>query len=72
MPFIDTRVTVKLTDEQKDTLKTELGKAITIINKTEPYLMVGIQDGYDLYFGGEKLEKGAFVGIHGENLTLKI
>ena len=64
MPFIDTRVTVKLTDEQKEAIKTEFGKALPIINKTEAYLMVGIQDGYDLWFAGEKLEKGAFVGVN--------
>lgn len=63
MPFIDTKITMKLSDEQKLELKTELGKAISILNKSENYLMVGILDGYDLFMGGKKLEKGAFIGV---------
>ena len=35
MPFIDSKVTVKLTDQQKEELKTELGKLITTLNKSE-------------------------------------
>ena len=46
MPFIDSKVTVKMSDDQKETLKSSLGQAITTMNKTESYLMVGINDGY--------------------------
>lgn len=63
MPFIDSKVTVALTDEKKEALKTELGKAIGILNKPESYLMVGFDDNYDLYLGGKKLDKGAFVAV---------
>lgn len=63
MPFIDCKITKKLTDEQKENLKSRLGKAITNMHKTESYLMVGICDGYNLYFGGKKLSAGAFVDI---------
>lgn len=63
MPFIDTKITMKLSDEQKLELKSELGKAISILNKSENYLMVGILDGYDLFMGGKKLEKGAFISV---------
>ena len=34
MPFIDSKVTVKMSDEQKETLKSSLGQAITTMNKT--------------------------------------
>ena len=61
MPFIDSKVTVKMSDDQKETLKNSLGQAITTMNKTESYLMVGINDGYDLFMGGKKLDKGAYV-----------
>lgn len=63
MPFIDSKVTMKLTDSQKEMLKSALGKAISVMNKTETYLMVGILDGYDLFMGGKKLEKGAFISV---------
>lgn len=63
MPFIDAKVSMKLTDAQKEELKSELGKAITVMNKSETYLMVGILDGYDLFMGGKKLEKGAFISV---------
>ena len=63
MPFIDCKVTKKLTGKQKDEIKSALGKAITNMHKTESYLMVGLCDGYDLYFGGKKLDDGAFVDV---------
>lgn len=63
MPFIDSKITVNVTEEKKETIKTELGKAIAIINKPESFLMVGMDDGYDLYMGGRKLDKGAFVAV---------
>ena len=63
MPFIDSKITVKMNDEEKECLKSRLGKAITTMNKTESYLMVGICDGYDLYLGGRKLDKGAYVEV---------
>ena len=46
MPFIDSKVTVSVTEEQKEKIKSELGKAITTLHKTETYLMVGIEDDY--------------------------
>jgi hypothetical protein len=63
MPFIDSKITIPLTKEQKDTLKTRLGQAVSIIGKPEFYLMVGIDDEYDLYMGGNKIDKGAFVSV---------
>ncbi|MBQ4373871.1 MAG: hypothetical protein II785_07160, partial [Lachnospiraceae bacterium] len=61
MPFIDSKITLPVTPEVKEELKSELGKLITTLNKTETYLMVGIDDAYDLWLGGKKLEKGAYV-----------
>ena len=63
MPFIDSKVTVKMTEEQKERVKARLGKAISVLHKGEGYLMVGFQDNYTLYFGGKKLEKGAYVEV---------
>lgn len=63
MPFIDSKVTTALTEEKKESIKSELGKAISILGKSENFLMVGFEDEYDLFFGGEKLEQGAFVSV---------
>lgn len=63
MPFIDSKVTVKLTEEKKNSVKTRLGQAISILHKSETYLMVGFEDEYDLYMSGNRLEKGAYVSV---------
>ena len=63
MPFIDSKITVKITDAQKEELKSDLGKLIATLNKPESFLMVGIEDGYDLWLGGKKLDKGAYVAV---------
>lgn len=63
MPFIDVKLSKKITDREKENLKAELGKSIKIMRKSESYLMVGICDNYDLYFAGNKLENGAFVSV---------
>ncbi|MBQ1902590.1 MAG: hypothetical protein II169_08610 [Lachnospiraceae bacterium] len=63
MPFIDSKITTEISSQVKEELKTELGKIITTLNKSETYLMVGIEDAYDLWLGGKKLEKGAYVAV---------
>jgi hypothetical protein len=53
MPYISVIIGQKLSVPQKETLKKELGRLITIIpGKTEPDLMVHIQDSGSLYMGG--------------------
>ena len=63
MPFIDSRITVKVTEEKKEILKAKFGKAVNLIGKPESFLMVGIEDNYSLYFAGDKLEKGAYIAV---------
>ena len=63
MPFIDAKLTVSVADAQKEALKTAFGKAIPTLHKSETYLMVGIQDNCDLWMGGKKLDKGAYVSV---------
>lgn len=64
MPFINSKVSVALTDTQKEELKTELGKAITLIpGKSESWLMLGFEDNYSLYFKGKAFEKIAFIEV---------
>ena len=63
MPFIDSKIAGKVSDAQKESIKTRLGKAVGLLNKSETYLMVGFEDNYDLYMGGKKLDKGAYVSV---------
>ncbi len=63
MPFIDSKITVKLSPEKEEAVKSRLGEAISLLNKSENYLMVGFEDEYALYMGGNKVEKGAYVSV---------
>lgn len=81
MPFIDSKITLSVSQEKRETLKSELGKAVAILNKPESFLMVGFEDNYDLYMGGKRLDKGAYVSVSlfgnasksaYENMTKKI
>lgn len=64
MPYINSKVTVNLTEEKTEILKKELGSIISDIpGKSENYLMVGFEDNYSLYFQGKKLEYGAFIEV---------
>ena len=54
MPFIDITTNVSVSEEQKTSLQSAMGRAITAIpGKSEGWLMVGIQPEYDLWFKGE-------------------
>lgn len=44
MPFIDSKITLKVSEEKKEAIKTELGKAVSVLSKPESYLMVGFAD----------------------------
>ncbi len=56
MPFINSKVTVKMTDDKKESVKKKFGEAIKLIpGKSE--------DGYDLYFQGNKDGESAFVEV---------
>lgn len=64
MPFIGSKVSIKITKEKEEVIKKRLGEAIELIpGKSETFLMLGFEDEYSLYFSGEKLEKGAFIEV---------
>ncbi|MBP5282554.1 MAG: hypothetical protein J6Z22_08655 [Lachnospiraceae bacterium] len=63
MPFIDSKITVPVDAGMKEELKSELGRLISTLHKSETYLMVGMEDNYDLWLGGKKLDKGAYVSV---------
>ena len=82
MPYINSTITVKLTDKEKETIKSKLGEIITEIpGKSEEWLMVGFSDDHTLFFRGDKKEKAAFIEIkifgtadkkHKEAITSKV
>ncbi len=63
MPFIDSKISIQVSPEEREVLKEDFGHAISILNKPESFLMLGFEDNYDLYMGGKKLDKGAFVSV---------
>ena len=63
MPMINSKVTMELTQEKRDALAKELGKAISILGKPESYLMLGFEQNMPLYFAGKECDKGAFVQV---------
>ena len=57
MPYIAINTSKRLSDTQKEALKTALGEKITVIpGKGESKLMIDISDGHTMYFAGEKRE----------------
>ncbi|WBW94754.1 phenylpyruvate tautomerase MIF-related protein [Oceanirhabdus sp. W0125-5] len=64
MPFINSKLSISLTKEKETHIKQELGKLISLIpGKTEQWLMVGFEDNYNIFFGGEKNHNIAFVEV---------
>jgi len=64
MPYINSTITVKLTQEKEEIIKSKLGQIITEIpGKSEKALMVSFNDNHTLYFRGDKQDKAAFVEV---------
>ena len=64
MPFINSKVSVKITEEQEKELKSRLGEAIALIpGKSENWLMTGFEDEYHLYFRGDNSQPVAFIEV---------
>ena len=64
MPYIDSKVSVKISESQEKELKERLGAAIALIpGKSEQWLMTGFEDEYHLYFRGDNSEPIAFVEV---------
>jgi len=63
MPYIAVNTAEKLSDAQKEKIKTELGRLITIIpTKTEAGLLVDFSDSRTMYKAGAKVS-GAFIEV---------
>lgn len=57
MPFIDCKLTLKLSEEKREAVKAELGRAVSLLHKSERYLMVGFAEGYELYMAAKNWKK---------------
>lgn len=64
MPCIQTKVNVKISPEQEETLKKDLGQAIALIpGKSESWLMLTFEDECRMAFRGNSTEPIAFVEV---------
>lgn len=71
MPFINSKISTKMTKEQEIEIKSRLGEAISLIpGKSESWLMLGFEPETTLYFRGDNTQAIAFVEVSvfgGEN-----
>ncbi len=64
MPYIEAKLSCKLTAEKTEALKAGFGKAIqTIPGKSEQWLMVNIIDGQNLFFAGDADADSAYISV---------
>lgn len=64
MPYINTKTTVVISTEKRETIKKKLGKAIELIpGKSENWLMLSFEDNSSMYFKGSKERPIAFIEV---------
>lgn len=63
MPFIDAIFSTPVNTTQEENIKKRLGEAITLIGKSEAYLMVQIQSDCNIYFKGNNDADSAFFEV---------
>lgn len=64
MPFINTKTTLSLYKDKKNTLTAGLGHiAQSCLNKSESWLMVGFEENCELYFQGKQEGELAYVEV---------
>lgn len=62
MPFIKVKVSCSITEEQESELKTEMGKAISLVpGKSEEYLLLEFEDNCCLWLRGRNEEPIAYI-----------
>jgi phenylpyruvate tautomerase PptA (4-oxalocrotonate tautomerase family) len=63
MPFINTKVNTKISPEKEQIIKEKLGQAISILGKSESWLMVNFDEDSKLYFKGQNNSLIAYIEI---------
>ena len=65
MPFIDTKLNIRLSEEKEEILKARLGQAIAAFpGKSEYWLMLNFTDNARMWFRGYKSFPIAMVTVH--------
>lgn len=63
MPYIQTRTNVKIDKEKELRIKERLGRAISLLGKSEDWLMIEFVPECNMYFGGDNNRLIAYVDI---------
>ncbi|MBR3019216.1 MAG: hypothetical protein IKH57_19410 [Clostridia bacterium] len=63
MPFIHTRVNRPISQEAEKALAQQMGQAVSLLNKSENWLMLQFEDNCRMYFKGDCRKPLAFVGV---------
>lgn len=63
MPFIDSKLSIPVSEDKKEIIKARLGASMPLISKSESWLMVGFDDNYSLYFKGNQDGATAMVTV---------
>ncbi|MEE1318067.1 MAG: phenylpyruvate tautomerase MIF-related protein [Ruminococcus sp.] len=64
MPFINVKTSAVLDNAKKETVKSRISKAISLIpGKSEAYLMCAVEDNISMMFRGSSAEPTAFVEV---------
>ena len=64
MPFIEIKTNKEITKEKELKIKARLGEAISILNKSESWLMIEFKDNCHLYFKGIDTDGIAYIAIN--------
>ncbi len=62
MPFINSKTSCS-TKEKQELLKDRLGSFVGDLGKDQKWVMVAFEDNADLWFGGEKKDKAAYLSF---------
>ena len=64
MPFVQAKISKKLSDSERSSLQKELTTIIQDeLNKPAGFIMTGIEDGYNLWLGNSRLDNGAMISV---------
>ena len=64
MPYIEAKLSTKLSDNQRNELQARLTEAVAKdFSKPKTYIMANIEDNQSLYMAEKKLDAGAYISI---------
>ena len=63
MPYVQIRTSNRFEKERELAIKERLGRAITLLGKTEQWLMVEFVPSCTMYMGGDNMKEIAYVSV---------